>query len=244
MDRILELALLIIVPLALSLFAYHKNLMTKGATVTAFILAEIIGFCTELWWDLVFYLFPIIAFLATKWRLKEKIALGLQEGKKGERTVFNILGVSIIPTVIAIVYHFTQSDVLAVAFVSALAVSTSDTIASETGMWAKKTYMITTLKEIEPGPNGGVSVYGTVAAAVGTLFFAYVSCLFIYRDFSFDGLTDPIFLIPFIAGMIGNLMDSLFGALLENKGYINKYINNGSTSLIGAVAGSFLFVIF
>lgn len=243
MDRIVEILLLIIIPLALSYFAYRKNLLTRGAAITAFVLAEIIGHCAELWWDAAFFLFPIMAFLATKWRLKDKIALGLQEGKTGERGVRNILGVGIIPTVISIVYLITGSEVLAIAFVSSLAVSTSDTIASETGIWAKNTYMITTFRKIEPGPNGGVSAYGFIAAMIGTLFFSYVSCLFIYKDISLDGLTDLIFLIPFIAGMIGNITDSIFGALLENKGYIDKYINNGSTALIGAVVGSLLYIV-
>lgn len=239
----IEIAILIIIPLALSYFAYRKNLLTGGAAVTAFIMAEIIGFCAELWWDIAFFLFPVIAFLATKWRLKDKMALGLQEGRTGERSVRNILGVGVIPTVIALVFHFTQSDILAIAFISALAVSTSDTVASETGMWARNTYMITTFRKIEPGPNGGVSGYGFVAAMIGTLFFSYISCLFIYRDITLDGLTDLVFLIPFVAGMLGNIMDSVFGALFENKCYIDKYINNGSTSLIGAVIGSMLFII-
>ncbi len=243
MDRILELVLLVVAPLALSLFACHKNLLTKGGTVVAFILAEIIGYCADLWWDLAFFLFPVIAFLATKWRLKDKIALGLQEGKTGERGIRNILGVGLIPTIIAIIFFFRPSDLLAIAFISALAVSTSDTVASETGMWAKKTYMITTLRQIEPGPNGGVSVYGFVAAMIGTMIFSLISCLFVYGDVGLTGISNFVFIIPFVAGMVGNVVDSVFGALLENKGFIDKYINNCSTSLIGAVIGSLLFII-
>lgn len=238
-----EAALILIVPLALSLFAYKKNLMTVGATVSAFAMAEVIGFCGDIWWDIAFFMFPAIAFLATKWRLKDKIKFGLQEGKKGERHVLNLLGVGIIPTVIAIIYAVNPSEMLQIAFVSALAVSVSDTIASETGIWAKKTYMITTLKRIEPGPNGGVSLYGYATSAIGTLIFSYLACFFIFEEFSLDGLLDLRFLIPFVAGMFGNVMDSIFGAIFENKGYIDKYSNNASTALIGAVVGSLLFLL-
>ena len=240
MDRLVELAIVIVLPLLLALFAYKKNLMTPWATVTAYVLAEIIGLCTNIWWVIAFFMFPIVAFLATKWKLKEKMELGLQEGKKGERSVLNLMGVGVIPAAIAIVYAMTgsQQDLLAVAFLSALAVSTSDTVASETGIWAKKTYMITTLKQIEPGPNGGVSLYGFGTSLLGTLLFALVAYVLIFQRFDLSILYS---LVIVAAGMVGNIMDSILGAVLENPGYIGKYTNNCATLLIGAVVGFLLF---
>lgn len=240
---VISVVLIVAVPLLLALFAYKKNLMTGSATVTAFVLAEIIGFCTDLRWTFAFFCFPIIAFIATKWRLREKMEKGLQEGKKGERSVMNLLGVGVIPAVIAVVYavNGNGSEYLAIAFLSAIAVSTSDTIASETGIWAKKTYMIITLKRIEPGPNGGVSAYGFVTSFVGTLAFSFVTWALLYQQFDAGLLR---FLIVAAAGMFGNVMDSIFGAVLENRGYIGKYTNNCSTSLIGAVFGFLLCLAF
>jgi uncharacterized protein (TIGR00297 family) len=240
MDPLINTILVILLPLALALFAYKKNLMTVWATVTSFVQAEIIGFCTNIWWVLAFFMFPVIAFIATKWKLKEKMELGLQEGKKGERSVLNLLGVGTIPVVIAIVFFLRPSDLLTVAFLSSIAVSTSDTIASETGIWAKKTYMITTFKQVEPGPNGAVSLYGFGTAFIGTLAFALLGWFFIFN-------TEPIsvpdirFLIVVAAGMFGNVMDSVLGATLENPGYIGKYTNNASTALMGAVFGALLY---
>ena len=236
----MELAIVIVLPLLLALFAYKKNLMTPWATVTAYVIAEIIGLCTNIWWVIAFFMFPIVAFLATKWKLKEKMELGLQEGKKGERSVLNLMGVGVIPAAIAIVYAMTgsQQDLLAVAFLSALAVSTSDTVASETGIWAKKTYMITTLNQIEPGPNGGVSLYGFGTSLLGTLLFALVAYVLIFQRFDLSILYS---LVIVTAGMVGNIMDSILGAVLENPGYIGKYTNNCATSLIGAVVGFLLF---
>lgn len=240
MDPLINTILVILLPLVLALFAYKKNLMTVWATVTSFVQAEIIGFCTNIWWVLTFFMFPVMAFIATKWKLKEKMELGLQEGKKGERSVLNLLGVGTIPIVIAIVFFLRPSDLLTVAFLSSIAVSTSDTIASETGIWAKKTYMITTFKQVEPGPNGAVSLYGFGTAFIGTLAFALLGWFFIFN-------TEPIsvpdirFLIVVAAGMFGNVMDSVLGATLENPGYIGKYTNNASTALMGAVFGALLY---
>ncbi|MBO5519803.1 MAG: DUF92 domain-containing protein [Candidatus Methanomethylophilus sp.] len=240
MDPLINTILVILLPLALALFAYKKNLMTVWATVTSFVQAEIIGFCTNIWWVLAFFMFPVMAFIATKWKLKEKMELGLQEGKKGERSVLNLLGVSTIPVVIAIVFFLRPSDLLTVAFLSSIAVSTSDTIASETGIWAKKTYMITTFKQVEPGPNGAVSLYGFGTAFIGTLAFALLGWFFIFNIEPIS-VPDIRFLIVVAAGMFGNVMDSVLGATLENPGYIGKYTNNASTALMGAVFGALLY---
>lgn len=240
MDPLINTILVILLPLALALFAYKKNLMTVWATVTSFVQAEIIGFCTNIWWVLAFFMFPVMAFIATKWKLKEKMELGLQEGKKGERSVLNLLGVGTIPVVIAIVFFLRPSDLLTVAFLSSIAVSTSDTIASETGIWAKKTYMITTFKQVEPGPNGAVSLYGFGTAFIGTLAFALLGWFFIFNIEPIS-VPDIRFLIVVTAGMIGNVMDSVLGATLENPGYIGKYTNNASTALMGAVFGALLY---
>ena len=240
MDPLINTILVILLPLALALFAYKKNLMTVWATVTSFVQAEIIGFCTNIWWVLAFFMFPVMAFIATKWKLKEKMELGLQEGKKGERSVLNLLGVGTIPIVIAIVFFLRPSDLLTVAFLSSIAVSTSDTIASETGIWAKKTYMITTFKQVEPGPNGAVSLYGFGTAFIGTLAFALLGWFFIFNIEPIS-VPDIRFLIVVAAGMFGNVMDSVLGATLENPGYIGKYTNNASTALMGAVFGALLY---
>ena len=240
MDPLVNTILVILLPLALALFAYKKNLMTVWATVTSFVQAEIIGFCTNIWWVLAFFMFPVMAFIATKWKLKEKMELGLQEGKKGERSVLNLLGVGTIPVVIAIVFFLRPSDLLTVAFLSSIAVSTSDTIASETGIWAKKTYMVTTFKQVEPGPNGAVSLYGFGTAFIGTLAFALLGWFFIF-DTEPISIPDIRFLIVVAAGMFGNVMDSVLGATLENPGYIGKYTNNASTALMGAVFGALLY---
>ncbi len=242
MDQIVDIAIIILLPLALALFAYKKNLMTPWATVTAYAIAEVIGFCTNIWWVFAFFIFPIVAFMATKWKFKEKLARGLQEGKKGERGVLNLLGVGAIPVVISLVYALNGShhELLAVAFLSSLAVSTSDTVASETGVWAKKTYMITTLKQIEPGPNGGVSAYGFATAFLGTLLFAIIGIGLVFQG---SGPGIWYVLIVVAAGMFGNVMDSVLGAVLENPGYIGKYTNNCATSLMGAVLGFLLAIL-
>ena len=91
--------------------------------------------------------------------------------------------------------------------------------------------MITTFERTEPGINGGVSVLGTTISTVTALVIAVIGWVAITESFSL------LFLIPFAMGVLGNILDSVFGAVLENPGYISKYTNNCSTAMIGAFVG-------
>ena len=54
---------------------------------------------------------------------------------------------------------------------------------------------------------------------------------------------DWLLLIPFAMGVLGNILDSVFGAVFENKGYMSKYTNNCSTALIGAIVGVAIYMV-
>lgn len=62
--------------------------MMSGATV---------GIAASPTWMIAFYLFPVMAFIVTKYRFEEKKKLDAQEGVNGERRFMNILGVVVIP---------------------------------------------------------------------------------------------------------------------------------------------------
>ena len=233
MDATLRIALAVAIAIAVCVVAYKKNLMTFWATVAAFVLASASGIVCGIRWEAVFILFPVFAFVATRINFDEKKKHGFQEGTNGERKLLNILGVSVIPLAIVIAYGVTDGSEfqLAIAFISAFAVSTSDTLASELGVRDSKVYMITTGKPCKPGINGGVSKYGLAVSFAGSMTFGIIAYFLIFGEFSLW------MLVPGIAGMVGNLLDSVEGALLENKGYISKYTVNASTSLFGAVIG-------
>jgi uncharacterized protein (TIGR00297 family) len=238
-DTIFEAALIIAIAIVLCLFAYHKQLMSPAATVAAAISAIIIGFCGGIWWEVTMILFPAFAFIATKAHFEDKKAMGLQEGNRGCRGLLNILGVILFPTIVSVIYHFTDTAdfELTIAFMSALAVSTADTLSSELGVMDPKVYMITTGKPCQRGMNGGVSRYGLLVSAIGAGAFAVLGYLIIFREFSF------LMVIPWVAGILGNIIDSVEGAVFENRGLMSKYTVNTSSSMIGAIIG-FLIAVF
>ncbi|MDZ7714667.1 MAG: DUF92 domain-containing protein [Balneolaceae bacterium] len=98
------------------------------------------------------------------------------------------------------------------ASLGALATAMADTWATELGSrrFKAKTYLISGLKKVDPGTDGGISIPGTFAAFTGSLIIALTA---IYV-FSFT-LTN-IFPI-LMAGFLGCLADSYFGAIWQQQ---------------------------
>ena len=109
------------------------------------------------------------------------------------------------------------------AFASALA----DTLSSEIGLLSKKKpVLITTLKEVEPGTDGGITSIGMTAALLGAAIIAGVHFALYQNLF--------LFLVLAISGVFGSTADSLFGALFER----NKMLNNAEVNFLGTLSGT------
>ena len=87
-------------------------------------------------------------------------------------------------------------------------------------------YMITTGKKVPAGTNGGVTLIGE--------FSALICAIGISATAFFLGVIDlPTFGMCSIAGLVGTNLDSLVGAVIENRGYIG----NAGTNVIGTLGG-------
>ena len=112
---------------------------------------------------------------------------------------------------------------MAAAFSSA----TADTLSSELGsLYGRKFYNILSFKKDTRGLDGVISVEGTLFGVIGSMLIAVVySAGF--------GWGENFFLI-IIAGTIGNLADSLLGALWERKRLLHNDVVNFLNTLIAA----------
>ena len=112
---------------------------------------------------------------------------------------------------------------------AALAEAAGDTSSSEIGMaFPGKTWMIITFKLVPAGTDGGISLFGTIAALLGAVSVAVAAVT--------TGLV-PLGQITIIifAGFFGTLVDSLLGAVFERRGWLdNDLVNLFST---GAAVG-------
>ncbi len=225
--------------LAIGEITYHKGLLTGGGAVAATLFGVIIAFIHPSWLVLLFA-FLLLGVIVTRYRFSEKEKRGVQEGEKGERGHMNVISTGVVPLAIAIL-SFPPVAVIPVElsgifFLTSVATAASDTLASEMGVLSSgSTRMITTMKEVRPGTNGGVSAYGTAWALIGAFSVSVAGGLFLsYFSHTFpQGMV--YLLIPGTMGFAGCLIDSILGATLEERGIIGKGHVNLISELLSAV---------
>lgn len=133
--------------------------------------------------------------------------------EKGERRDYvQVLangGISALISLFAIIY---PASIWLFIFMVCLASANADTWASEIGSLSKsKPFFITTLKRVDAGTSGAVSLLGIIAAMAGAFLIAF-SGLLLWNQLSFK-----LLLIITLLGFIGNLIDTLLGALFQVK---------------------------
>ncbi len=231
---------------ALSSLAYYKRVLTLDGTLAAFGVGMVIGIEGDVTWLFLLLFFLLSSFLATRYRFALKEAMGVQEGVKGERRASNVLANGIAPMAVAVVSVLNlpalPKDTSGVIFLSALAVAGADTLASEIGVLSRKAYLITNLRRVTPGTDGGISWLGQLCALGAALYTAVVGYFVLSYVARTYGLSPTMpeaasyLIIPALVGFIGCQIDSVIGASLERKGYVNKK----TTNLIATTSGAIL----
>jgi uncharacterized protein (TIGR00297 family) len=108
---------------------------------------------------------------------------------------------------------------------AALAEAAADTSSSEIGMaFPGKTVLLTSFKPVAQGVDGGISSKGTLAALVAATTVAVTALLIKVVPVHYAGAI-------ILAGVLGSLVDSLFGALMERRNLLtNDLVNLLSTA--------------
>jgi uncharacterized protein (TIGR00297 family) len=124
------------------------------------------------------------------------------------------------------------------AGLAALAEAAADTVSSEIGqVLGGQPRMITTLRSAEPGTDGAISLAGTIAGVVAGLIVSLAGTIALRGNLS-------LFCISSAAAVFGLLFDSLLGATLERRGWLNNdAVNFLSTASASAFALGVLAII-
>ncbi|MBD3881262.1 TIGR00297 family protein [Phormidium tenue FACHB-886] len=217
-----------------------KKLLTPAGIIHAGILGTI------LWGTLGWrgYAVMVFYFLAgsavTRIGIKEKEAAGIAEKRSGARGPENVWGSALVGTVCALaIYALTVAPyswtpqvifLLLLAYVASICTKLSDTFATEIGKaYGKHTFLITTLKPVERGTEGAVSLEGTLAGIVGSALLATVG-------WAVQLITPINILYCLIAAFIATTIESLIGATIEGKvAWLTHDVVNVLNTLIGAI---------
>ena len=169
--------------------------------------------------DLRMFLALLIVFavtlIATRVGYQRKQQLRTAEPAGGRTAAQAMANLGIAALVVAIASRGWPALALA-----ALAEAAGDTSSSEIGMaFPGRTLLVTNFKSVPAGTDGGVSLFGTIAALLGSASVAIVAVL---TDLVPIGQLATIVL----AGFFGIVVDSLLGAVLERRGLLNNDLVN------------------
>jgi len=178
----------------------------------------------------------LLTFAATRFGRSQKESLGVAEGRSGRRAsqVIANLGAAGLLAVIGTTGSHIAILALA-ACVAALAEATADTVSSEIGQalassrphasLLSTTILITSGRTVPPGTNGGISLAGTVAGTLAAFF------VIVFSPFAY---TYGPALCIFAGAFSGLIFDSILGATVERKGWLNNDLVNFASTVFAA----------
>ncbi|MGC8993015.1 MAG: DUF92 domain-containing protein [Thermoplasmata archaeon] len=193
------------------LLIFILTVLLKILDFKASLLSLIIGleiyFLSNIYFLILLIIFVFISYIFSKFKVEYK-------NDDVIRSYKSVISKGLVPAIVVLLPMkiITKETVFSVSVAAALA----DTLAGEIGILSKNTYNIINLKKVKTGENGGISIIGELSS----LFGSFIISVFAYIFFE---LSLYNFLIIFIFGFISSNLDSLLGALLENRNLMNKH---------------------
>ncbi len=223
-----------------ALWARWLKGVTPDGALAGFVVAFAIFLALGTSGFVVLFAVYLLTAAATRWRRDLKAQYGKTHQPNG-RTARQVLANCAAAAVIAVAgIAFPQAmRALLPGLVAALAEAAADTVSSETGEALRgRTFMLTTFRRVDPGPDGAISLGGTLCGLLA----AFVIALFAWVT----GLLSLEWsLIAAACGFAGMLFDSLLGATLESRGLLaNDGVNFISTIFAADVALLLSFLLF
>lgn len=182
-------------------------------------------------------LFFVAGSLATRWQRSAKEAMGVAQEAGGRRSWVNAVSNGAVAGCLGLAAWATGWIIPLAYPMMAAAVSsaTSDTLSSELGtLYGKRYWNVLTWQAGPRGADGIVSLEGTLFGVAGAVLIA-VPVGWQAQSWSIGGI------IAF-AGVAGNWSDSLLGALMQQRGWLNNHTVNFWSTLIAALLGGLIYV--
>jgi uncharacterized protein (TIGR00297 family) len=216
-----------------------------GAVITASLMFSTVVFPYQPWHTALIPVLAVslLAHFATRLGRAQKERLGTAERRRGRLAsqVAANLGIAALVSSEAMQSWFAHAlplhratlapTALFAVALAALSEAAADTVSSEVGqVIGGRPRMITTLRAVEPGIDGGISLVGTLAGVAAAGIVSLAGTLALRGDIA-------VFWISCAGALFGLVFDSFLGATLERRGWINNdAVNFLSTASAAAFA--------
>ena len=219
---------LILIPLIATLVIKKKALSINAATLALLISLGIILTLGDFGFLLLFafFFFTTIADFI-KHNTKKELLKDVHD-KVGSRNIIQVLSCGLIPLISSTLYLITKQEVFIISFVASISENLADCLASEIGVLSKNNPIdIVRFKRMEKGLSGGVSFLGFIMSIIGILLIVII--------YEFTPLNIGYELIIIVAALLGVIIDSILGSLVQRKNICpicnkitekNKHCNN------------------
>ncbi|RLN24386.1 putative conserved membrane protein-like [Panicum miliaceum] len=229
----------------LAVFVAGSPVLLSGLSASGFAAAYLLGTLT---WRafgppgfLLVVAYFVVGTAVTKLKIKQKEARGVAEKRGGRRGPGSVIGSSAAGCVCALlsIYHVgctAFSELWRLGFVASFCTKLSDTVSSEIGKaFGRTTYLVTTFKVVPRGTEGAVSIEGTLAGILASVFLASVGYLL-----GQVGVSQVA--VCLVASQIANYGESYIGATLQDKeGF--EWLNNDIVNVLNISIGAILAVL-
>ena len=247
----------IILALAILYYSHRKGALDFKGFLCASACGIFIVFLSGDFWVsnfILLFVFFIAGSAATRYLCEKKACFGIAE-KNGCRGVKNVIGNGGAPVIMLFLFYISNNapglnippEAFIFGYIAAISTATADTLASEIGSLSRhRPVLITTLEPQPAGTDGALSSLGTTVSLVGAAIigifsvFLYTSTTQYTASLNIPG-SHTLFLIVAALGFAGSMIDTIVGATLQRKGFVNNHGTNFISGLICAVIGVFVY---
>ncbi|MCX6137705.1 MAG: DUF92 domain-containing protein [Ignavibacteriales bacterium] len=209
-----DLLLALTLGIGIGIAAYYFRFLSLSGSVATALLATIVYGIGGWPWTTPILAFFIVSSVLSKFGKARKKRFDLMFEKTDRRDAGQVAANGAVPGLLILAWYcFPQWSFWYPSYLAAIAAATADTWGTEIGILAKgNPRSILTLKHVETGTSGGVSLPGFIGGAAGALFIATAGFISMGLPLTATGLLRIV-----AAGVIGSLVDSALGATLQSQ---------------------------